>query len=187
MHSIFVHLTTADVGALEKVIRTLAIYGFILVAFRVFGRRELSQLNQFDFVVLLLLSNSVQNAIIGNDTSLTGGMLGALTLLLANYAVVRFLSRHARIDAIVEGSTDYLIEDGVVKETALARAFITRPQLEAAARRQGIEDLEDVECARLEVNGAVTFVARKPTDDEMRHREILDRLTALERAVAAKG
>ena len=93
------------VGApmVEKILRPVLVYVFLVVALRVFGKRELAQLNPFDLVVLLSLSNTVQNAIIGNDNSLTGGLIGALALLALNYLVVRFLFRHRRLDQILEG------------------------------------------------------------------------------------
>src|SRR6266704_2520759 len=91
------------VPLIEKILRPIAVYIFLVVALRVFGKRELAQLNPFDLVVLLSLSNTVQNAIIGNDNSLTGGLIGALALLFMNYMVVRFLFRHRRLDQIFEG------------------------------------------------------------------------------------
>src|SRR5580765_6848627 len=96
---------------LEKLARTLLVYGFLLVGLRVAGKRELSQLNSFDLVVLLLLSNTVQNAIIGNDNSLAGGLFGATVLLVLNWALVRTLYHYGKLDAI-EGAPDVLIRNG---------------------------------------------------------------------------
>ena len=106
------------VGApvLEKMLRPALVYVFLVVALRVFGKRELAQLNPFDLVVLLSLSNTVQNAIIGNDNSLSGGLIGALALLAMNYLVVRFLFRHRRLDQLFEGKPTVLIENGNVEE-----------------------------------------------------------------------
>src|SRR3954463_12737238 len=87
----------------EKVIRPILVYAFLVVSLRLAGKRELAQLNPFDFIVLLTLSNTVQNAIIGNDNSVTGGMIGAVTLLVTNYVVVRFFYRHERFERFVEG------------------------------------------------------------------------------------
>src|SRR5512141_1404725 len=111
------------VGApvLEKILRPALVYVFLVVALRVFGKRELAQLNPFDLVVLLSLSNTVQNAIIGNDNSLTGGLVGALALLCINYLVVRFLFRHRRLDQIFEGKPSTLIQHGRVDRGALSR------------------------------------------------------------------
>src|SRR3954452_12744173 len=93
-----------SVGVGEKMLRPIIVYAFLVLLLRIFGKRELAQLNPFDLVVLLSLSNTVQNAIIGNDNSVTGGMIGAFSLLLVNYIVVRFLFRHRRIDQILEGT-----------------------------------------------------------------------------------
>src|SRR5271157_663484 len=104
------------VGApvVEKVLRPVLVYVFLVVALRVFGKRELAQLNPFDLVVLLSLSNTVQNAIIGNDNSLSGGLIGAFALLVVNYTVVRFLFRHRRLDELFEGKPTVLIRHGRV-------------------------------------------------------------------------
>src|SRR5581483_11089434 len=99
---------------LEKVLRPVVVYLALVVLLRIFGKRELAQLNPFDLVVLLSLSNTVQNAIIGNDNSITGGLIGAFTLLAVNYLVVRFLFRHRRLDQVVEGKPTTLIEGGKV-------------------------------------------------------------------------
>src|SRR5881397_3154223 len=101
-----------DVSILEKIIRPTLVYFFLVVSLRLAGKRELAQLNPFDLVVLLTLSNTVQNAIIGDDNSVTGGLIGAATLLLVNYVVVRFLYSHDRLDRLVEGAPDVLIDNG---------------------------------------------------------------------------
>ncbi len=173
-------LLVPGIPILEKVIRTLAVYFFLLVGLRLAGKRELGQLNPFDLVVLLLLSNAVQNAIIGNDNSLVGGLIGAVVLLVFNYVMVRFLYAHPQLDKLAEGDCDVLIKDGVIQDVALHHELITLPELEAAARRQGIDSLDEVQEARIEVGGALTFVQRKPTEDEMRHRQLMDRLATLE-------
>ena len=163
----------------EKLVRTFCVYGFLLIGLRLAGKRELGQLNPFDLVVLLLLSNTVQNAIIGNDNSLLGGIIGATALLLLNWIVVRFLYTHAAIARWLEGDADVLIERGKLHDVRLKRELITRGELEAAARRQGIDGLHQVETCRLEVGGALTFVPRAPTEDERRHRELLHHLASL--------
>src|SRR5436305_3664111 len=114
---------------LEKVLRPVFVYVFLVVALRVFGKRELAQLNPFDLVVLLSLSNTVQNAIIGNDNSLTGGLIGALALLTLNYVVIRFLFRHRRLDQIFEGKPTTLVENGKVSKAALAKELLTHSEL----------------------------------------------------------
>ena len=169
----------------EKLIRTAAVYTFLLVGLRLAGRRELGQLNPFDLVVLLLLSNTVQNAIIGNDNSLAGGVLGATALLIINWAVVRYLYTHPTVARWLEGDADILIEKGELQELRLSRELITRAELESAARRQGLEGLHQVQTCRLEIGGALTFVPKLPTDDEMRHRAVVDKLDELVRGQQA--
>jgi uncharacterized membrane protein YcaP (DUF421 family) len=169
----------------EKLLRPAIIYVVLIVLLRLFGKRELAQLNPFDLVVLLTLSNVVQNAIIGDDNSVTGGVLGALALLVMNWAVNRFLYRHQTIDRIVEGEPDVLIDHGELRPQRLDRETITRAELEAAARKQGFASLEEVERAVLEPGGGITFLARQPKPAEARHRELLERLDALSRELAA--
>src|SRR5216110_375347 len=99
----------------EKILRPVVVYVFLVVGLRLAGKRELAQLNPFDLVVLLTISNTVQNAIIGDDNSVTGGIIGASTLLIVNHIVVRYLYTHERLERIVEGDADVLIEDGIIR------------------------------------------------------------------------
>ena len=168
----------------EKLVRTFIVYAFLLIGLRLAGKREMGQLNPFDFVVLLLLSNTVQNAIIGNDNSLLGGLVGATALLIVNWFVVRFLYTHPAFARLVEGDPDLLIHNGRVVPSRLKKELITQEELEAAARRQGIEGLHKVETCRLEIGGALTFVPKEPTDDEKRHEEIVRHLESLKESHA---
>jgi len=163
----------------EKILRPIAVYFFLVIGLRLAGKRELAQLNPFDLVVLLTLSNTVQNAIIGDDNSITGGIIGASTLLLVNYLVVRFLYRHEKLDRLVEGESCPLIENGKVLEHRLTEEVLTRQELEAAAHKHGFGDLKDVASAVLEPSGTITFIAKKPAPDEVRHQEVLKRLDQL--------
>jgi uncharacterized membrane protein YcaP (DUF421 family) len=165
---------------LEKAIRTLAVYAAVLLGLRLAGKRELSQLNRLDLVVLLLLSNTVQNAIIGRDDSVTGGLFGAAVLLLANRLLVRYLFKSGKLDA-AEGSPDLLVSSGEILHERLDRELITIAELEAAARREGIRSIVEVDECRLETGGALTFVPKSPRPEEARHDEVLDRLVAIER------
>jgi uncharacterized membrane protein YcaP (DUF421 family) len=168
------------VPLLEKTIRTLVVYGAVLIGLRLAGKRELSQLNPFDLVVLLLLSNTVQNAIIGNDNSVIGGLFGAAVLLLTNHFLVRYLFKSGRLDAM-EGNPDVLVSSGKVMHDRLNEELITVAELEAAARRQGIKSIAEVEECRLETGGALTFVAKLPTPEDTQHLEVMQRLEAIER------
>jgi uncharacterized membrane protein YcaP (DUF421 family) len=160
----------------EKILRPLVVYVFLVVGLRLAGKRQLAQLNTFDLVVLLTISNTVQNAIIGDDNSVTGGIIGASTLLAVNYLVVRFLYQHANIDRIVEGDETVLVENCCVLEDKLKKEFLTRHELEAAAHKQGFGSLDEVDRAVLEPGGTISFFAKKPEPDESRHRELLGRL-----------
>src|ERR1700687_305331 len=168
----------------EKVLRSVAVYIFLIAGLRLAGKRELAQMNPFDLVVLLTLSNTVQNAIIGDDNTVTGGIIGASTLLLVNYLVVRFLYRHEKIDRLVEGESCALIENGKVLEHNLTQEVLTRQELEAAAHKQGFGDLKEVERAVLEPSGTISFFAKKPVPEETRHQEILKRLDQTARGLA---
>src|SRR5438105_1901776 len=139
MHDVWHHMFTLAVPILEKILRPIFVYVFLIVGLRLSGKRELVQLNPFDLVVLLTLSNTVQNAIIGEDNTVTGGIIGATSLLIVTYLVVRFLYKHRSLDQFVEGRSDVLIEDGKVKTQHLRKELITMAQLEAAARKQGFD------------------------------------------------
>ena len=169
---------------LEKILRPIIVYIVLIIGLRLAGKRELAQLNPFDLVVLLTLSNTVQNAIIGDDTSVTGGIIGAATLLLINYLVVRFLYGHKEIEQLVEGNADALIENGQVKMDRLEEEVITLTELEVAARRQGFASLAEVESAVLEPGGAITFTGKKPEPEAARHQELVARLDQIARELA---
>jgi uncharacterized membrane protein YcaP (DUF421 family) len=175
-----------DMGVplLEKVLRTACVYVFLIACLRLAGKRELAQLNPFDLVVLLLLSNTVQNAIIGRDDSLVGGLVGAGTLLLLNYGAVRFLYRHPQLDRRIEGEPTILIEGGVLRAANLERELITPVELESAARKEGFASLDEVERAVLEPGGAITFPGRRPSD-AAHLEEILARLDRIAAELAA--
>ena len=173
------------VPLLEKIVRPVIVYVFLVVGLRLAGKRELAQLNPFDLVVLLTLSNTVQNAIIGNDNSVTGGLIGATALLILNYWVNRLLYGHERLERLVEGDADLLVDKGVVCEDALERELITRLDLEAAAHKQGFTSLDEIERAELEPGGGICFFAKTPTAEATRHQEVLARLDQLSAQVAA--
>ena len=185
MDSIWNDMMVTGIPVAEKVARTVLVYGFLIGGLRLFGKRELGQLNPLDFIVLLLLSNTVQNAIIGNDNSLAGGLLGALVLMIVNAILVRYTYNHPRFRRFVEGRAEDLVKDGHVLQRALAHNQISREELIAAARKQGIEHLGDVSCARLEVSGAVSFLVKEPTELQRFHADLVARLEAIERRLAA--
>jgi uncharacterized membrane protein YcaP (DUF421 family) len=185
MHDIWRDMFVMGLPLLEKILRPVFVYAFLVVSLRLFGKRELVQLNPFDLVVLLTLSNTVQNAIIGEDNSVLGGVVGAISLLVTNYLVVRFLYGHRRLDQLVEGKPEPLIENGKVLAHRLKGDFITMPQLEAAARKQGFESLSEVDKCVLEPGGTLTFVGKKPGTEDVRHQELLNRLDLLTKEITA--
>jgi uncharacterized membrane protein YcaP (DUF421 family) len=184
MHGIWKDMFVLGVPILEKILRPIIVYVFLIVGLRLSGKRELAQLNPFDLIVLLTLSNTVQNAIIGDDNSVTGGIIGATSLLAINYLVVRFLYDHRKIDQIVEGRADILVEDGKVHEHKLKRELITKEELAAAARRQGFETLSEVRQCVLEPGGTLTFIAKKPDTEDIRHAELMKKFDLLAEEIA---
>lgn len=168
------------VSVLEKVFRSVVVYGFLIILLRIAGKRTLGQITSFDLVVLLLLSNTVQNAIIGNDNSLVGGLLGATVLIIVNYLVVRALYLHKSADRAIEGSSSILMRHGKFIEDNMKRQLITHSELMAAARKQGISRVSDVRVARLETGGAVTFEMESPTEQEKHVDELVARLERIE-------
>jgi uncharacterized membrane protein YcaP (DUF421 family) len=184
MHGIWKDMFVITLPILEKILRPVIVYFFLVVMLRLSGKRELVQLNPFDLVVLLTLSNTVQNAIIGDDNSVSGGLLGATSLLAVNYLVVRFLYKHKDLEQIVEGKADVLIEGGKLRPEHLRKELITTAQLEAAARKQGFASLDEVDQCILEPGGTLSFIGKKPDADVLRHRELLDHLDKLKQELA---
>ena len=152
---------TPELPVLEKIVRAAAVYFFLLVALRLTGKRQLGQMSSFDLVVLLIISNIVQNAMIGNDNSVTGGFIGAATILVLNYAVARLVIASKKAERLVEGAPTLLIHNGKVIEQNLRRELLSRDELMAALRRQGILSIEEVRVALLEETGAITAVKRE--------------------------
>ena len=181
---IWTDLFTPDISILEKIIRPVIVYLFLVIGLRLAGKRELAQLNTGDLIVLLTLSNTVQNAIIGNDNSVTGGIIGATTLLIVNYIWTRFLFAHEKLDRLAEGDPDVLIEGGEIKHDRLKKEQILRSELEIAAHKQGFASLDDVDQAVLEPGGTIAFVGKKPSTDVERHSQIMERLEQISKELA---
>jgi uncharacterized membrane protein YcaP (DUF421 family) len=160
----------------EKMLRPILVYVFMIFLLRIFGKRELAQLNPLDLVVLLLLSNTVQNAIIGQDNSVTGGLIGGFTLCGFNYLMVRFLFRYRRLDQFVQGTSTVLIDHGKVQIPGLARELMTESDLLTVAHRQGFASLDEIERCVLEPGGTVFIQARKLRKLDRHHAELLARL-----------
>ena len=146
-------LVDLGVPAPEKVLRSLLVFLFLVIALRLAGKRELAQLNILDLAVLLLVSNALQNAMIGADNSLLGGIIGASTLFAVNYGFVHLTYRSARARRLLEGSPRALLENGKVNPDALRKEAITELELRSIARERGFERLDDVALIVLETDG----------------------------------
>jgi uncharacterized membrane protein YcaP (DUF421 family) len=179
-HSMWKDIFGVMVPLLEKVLRPIVVYLALVILLRIFGKRELAQLNPFDLVVLLSLSNTVQNAIIGSDNSLTGGLIGALTLLVINYVVVRFLFRHRRLDQLFEGKPTVLIDHGHLSQKNLASELMTKSELMTVLHRQGFYDLSEVERCVLEPGGGFAIKRREPPASEVHYADVIQRLEAVD-------
>ena len=142
----------------EKILRALLVYLFILLAFRLLGKRQVGQMTKYDLILLLLISNVVQNAMIGQDDSLLGGMVGAVTILVANFAVSWLSSRSKRFEHLMEGVPAPLVFNGKPILKNLHHEQMSVDDLLAALRRQGIFHLSEVKLAVIEDNGAISVL-----------------------------
>ena len=158
-------LWLVQIPLLEKVLRTVFVYGGLAVLLRLAGKRDLAQLNSFDLVVMLLLSNVVQNAVIGNDNSLTGGLLGAAVLVAINAAVVRLSNRHPVFIKAFEGSPTVLVRDGRPVTGALRRLGLRRADVVAAFRQQGADDVREIKEATLNPGGTIVVTLKEDYRD----------------------
>jgi uncharacterized membrane protein YcaP (DUF421 family) len=174
----------------EKVLRTVAVYGGLAVLLRIGGKRDLAQLNSFDLVVMLLLSNVVQNAVIGPDNSLTGGLLGAAVLVLVNSVIVRMAGSSKRATAIFEGTPTTIVVAGKYDEGALRREGLRRADVDLAIRRQGANDVGEVQEAVLAPGGSILVTLRRDAQPATRQdveglmstiRDLDAKVTALSR------
>jgi uncharacterized membrane protein YcaP (DUF421 family) len=186
VHDIVMSMWHVEIPLLEKVLRTLLVYLVILLLLRLAGKRELAQLNSFDLVVLLLLSNVVQNAIIGPDDSLLGGLIGAAVLLSFNAVVVRVVARSQTASDLFEGKPTLLIDDGRLDETALRRLGLRRAEVIKALHRQGADSVEEVARASLDPGGAIVVELKE--SERFATKEDVTRLEGkLDRLLAARG
>jgi uncharacterized membrane protein YcaP (DUF421 family) len=182
---IFNDMFQMQLPLLEKLLRPAIVYLALVVLLRLFGKRELAQLNPFDLVVLLSLSNTVQNAIIGNDNSLSGGIVGAVALLAVNWLVVRVLFHSPKLTRMFEGRSTVLIRDGRVDQKALKRESLSQQELLDVIHRQGFDSVHQVQRCELEPNGTFYVEPFEPSPADQQHAELLARLDALAREVAA--
>ncbi len=168
---------------LEKILRPMIVYLFLVVFLRLFGKRELAQLNPFDLVVLLSLSNTVQNAMIGDDNSVSGGVIGALSLLTINWVLTRMLFRSPKLSTILEGTETVLIRHGVVDWEATKKEVLTEIELRSVLHKQGFNSFEEVEKCVLEPNGNFYMEGIKALSDDAQRAALMKAVEALTREV----
>ena len=170
---------------LEKLLRPILVYLVLIIFLRMFGKRELAQLNPFDLVVLLSLSNTVQNAIIGDDNSVSGGVLGAFALLAINWVLARVLFRLPKLNRTLQGKSTTLIKNGAVNEKALLAETLTREELLSVLHKQSFDSFSDVRNCVLEPNGTFFIEAFKPSDDDRQITALLSAVSHLTNDVKA--
>ena len=182
---LFQSMFHVELPILEKILRPIIMYVILIALLRLFGKRELAQLNPFDLVVLLMLSNTVQNAIIGNDNSVSGGIIGALALLSINWLLMRFLYRFPKINSAFEGGSTCLITDGVVDPKAMKRETLTETELLSVLHKQGLDSIDEVRKCVLEPNGTFYVEANTPSSEEKSTAELVDAVRKLTADLAA--
>ncbi len=170
---------------LEKIARPAIVYVILIAYLRLFGKRELAQLNPYDLIVLLCLSNTVQNAIIGDDNSLSGGVIGAFSLLATNWLLAKAIYRAPKLNAALEGSETTLIQDGKVDEDALKRETLTMEELIGVLNKNSFSDPGEVQICKLQPNGTFFVKGKTPTSETAEMGEILGAIERLSSELAA--
>nr|WP_299422016.1 YetF domain-containing protein [uncultured Emticicia sp.] len=143
----------------DLMLRAGAVYVFIVVAIKLFGKKELSQLSVVDLVFILLISNAVQNAMVGSNTSLAGGIVAASTLFIINYVLKKLILRFKPIERLIEGEPIMLIYEGEIQQSNVEKAGFTIQELNAAVREHGVDTIENVNLAMLEVDGNISVLS----------------------------
>ncbi len=163
---------------LDIVVRSLAVYFFMVIAVRVFGKNQLSQLNAGDVILLLLISNAVQNAMVGSNSSLQGGIVAALVLFVANFVVKKLIFKNQKIKELIEDHPYVLVKDGVANLEIIKKVQISEDELEEAIHEHGIENMSDVKLAILEVDGNISVISTDKNTEQThysRHKTKLKR------------
>jgi uncharacterized membrane protein YcaP (DUF421 family) len=183
------HLFAMGITPTEKVVRTIAVYVGILLIIRLAGKRLMAQMNSLDLVVVLLLSNVVQNAVIGDDSSLSGGLLGAVVLVVVNSLLDRLAQVVPLVDRLLNGQGTEVVHEGTVDRAALVRLGMTRQELSNALQHQGVDDLADLTAAHMEPGGTLTVATRPGSHaasvDDL--RRAVEELTARIEAAGSRG
>ncbi|WP_082474361.1 DUF421 domain-containing protein [Chryseobacterium sp. Leaf201] len=157
---------------LDVVVRSLCVYLFMVIAIRLFGKNQLSQLNAGDVVLLLLISNAVQNAMVGQDTSLQGGLIAALVLFVANFIVKRLMFSSQKFESFLEDDPVILVKDGIADQHALNKVKISMGELEEAVREHGVDGIEHVKLSILEVDGNISVISQDEKSKQTHYSRI---------------
>ncbi len=155
---------------IDITLRSVAVYFFMIIALRIFGKKELSQLNTADVILILLISNSVQNAMVGADTSLYGGIIAAFSLFLINFIFKKVMLKSKFIKGLVQDKPEILIHNGKTEFKTLARLGITSEELEEAMREHGIEYYKDVKLAMFEIDGNISIISGNENLKQTHHK-----------------
>ena len=185
LHSMLNDMFHLPLPILEKLLRPIIVYLVLVILLRVFGKRELAQLNPFDLVVLLSLSNTVQNAIIGDDNSVSGGLIGAVGLLGINWLVARALFKAPRLTRLIQGGSTVLVSNGKIDAKAMQGESLTHEELMEAIHKQGFTSIHQVGLCELEPSGTFYVEGLEPNSYEKQHADILARLDTLTKEIAA--
>ncbi|MGQ7947446.1 DUF421 domain-containing protein [Flavobacterium sp. WC2509] len=148
---------------LDIIVRSTAVYLFMIIALRIFGKKELSQLNTADVILILLISNSVQNAMVGNNTTLLGGLAAATILFIINFILKKLLFKYKKFNAFMLEKPEILIHNGTLDFKALSKVNITSEELKEAMREHGVEYFKDVKMAMLEIDGNISIITGDQT------------------------
>lgn len=155
---------------IDITLRSVAVYFFMIIALRIFGKKELSQLNTADVILILLISNSVQNAMVGANTSLYGGIIAAFSLFLINSIFKKVMLKSKFIKELVQDKPEVLIHNGKIEFKTLARLGITSEELEEAMREHGIEYYKDVKLAMFEIDGNISIISGNENLKQTHHK-----------------
>ncbi len=178
-------LLSEQIPLAEKVIRTVAVYALLMVLFRLTGKRGLASMNTFDFIVIFLLSNVVQNAVIGDDNSLVGGVVGAVTLVAVNEAINRLSTISKTAEWLFEGRGATVIADGVLQEKVLRRLAVRPSELDHAVRLQNGDDVSEVQDGKLEPTGQLVLTLKHNEQGATKGdvAELMEQLSRIEAAL----
>ncbi|MEI7508885.1 MAG: YetF domain-containing protein [Flavobacterium sp.] len=155
---------------LDIVIRSVSVYFFMIIALRVFGKKQLSQLNTADVILILLISNSVQNAMVGNNTSLYGGIVAALALFIINFGFKKVMSKSEFIKNLVQDRPEILIHNGKIEFDTISRLGITNDELQEAMREHGVEYYKEVKLAMFEIDGSISIISGDKDIKQTHHK-----------------